>query len=287
MTDIWMPGAKRIPNPNTAPTDPQYPPKAIPHITWDKNGTPDKPVDLVPFPTLESYFGSGGGKDSAPHLLWNPFTGEVTQFFPSTSRSLSLVDLAGGTRTNRAGKVVVQIEALFFPYCRVNGKVYAKLTDTPCKGWPAINAWINSLGVPNKWPMGMPNGTSQRSEATWEHEGGWYGHSQVPENNHTDPISWPAFVTSSPVTKTAPAFPGRQYFVVGANNKYVTEVDKNLVRLKFTHYSANGAGKYTPGPQYTTWTKENVAAFQRSRGWSGSDADGLVGPQTWHDLFTL
>lgn len=287
MTDIWMPGAKQIPNGNTAPTDPEYPPRAIAHITWDKNASAAKPQDLVSFSALESYFSTGGGRDSAPHLLWNPFTGEFTQFFPSTSRSLSVVDASGGTRTNRAGAVVIQIEALFFPYCRVDGKIYAKLTDTPLKGWDRLNAWTKELGIPDSWPMGKPNGTSQRSESIWETKGGWYGHSQVPENDHTDPISWPDFVSTSPVTKTVPSFPGRQYFVVGANNAYVTEVDHNLVRLGFNHYSANGPGKYSPGPKYTTYTKENVAAFQRSRGWSGSDADGLVGPQTWHDLFTL
>lgn len=294
MAEDWMPGAKKIPSSNTAPTDKQYPAKAIPHITWDRNATAAKPADIVPFSALESYFSTGGGKGSAPHILWDPFTGECTQFFPASSRSLSLVDNASGTRTNRAGAVVIQIEALFFPYCRVNGKVYPKLTDTPCAGWAELNAWVKSHGVVDSWPMGKPNGTSQRSEAIWVSKGGWYGHSQVPENTHTDPISWPDFVITSPVTKpptkspvAAPVFPGRDKFVVGANNKYVTEVDKNLVRLKFTHYSANGVGKYSPGPQYTTYTKENVAAFQRSRGWSGSDADGLVGPQTWHDLFTL
>lgn len=291
MTELWLPSAEKhdLGHASYGDCDPNYPAKAIAHITWDRNATASKPSDLVPFSNLVSYF-THGGKGVAPHILWDPFNGNFAQFLPANSRSFSVEDHSGGTRTNRAGRVVIQIEALFFPYCRYNGKVYAKLSDTPCKNWGILQDWVHSLGVPNVWPMGYPNGSSQRSEHTWETTGGWYGHSQVPENSHTDPISWPKFVNTVPTkpthtTKVIPPFPGRHYFVVGAYNKYVTEVDKNLVRLKFTkHNDGNG---YQPGPRYTTYTRDNVKDFQHSRGWTGSDADGLVGPQTWHDLFAL
>jgi peptidoglycan hydrolase-like protein with peptidoglycan-binding domain len=35
-----------------------------------------------------------------------------------------------------------------------------------------------------------------------------------------------------------------------------------------------------PSGYYGTHTRRNVAAFQRRRGWSGSDADGLAGKET-------
>ncbi|MFE4857394.1 hypothetical protein [Streptomyces sp. NPDC056670] len=148
----------------------------------------------MPYESLRSYF-SGGGAGAAPHLLWDPFTGRFTQFFPANSRSKSVVDAAGGTRTNRAGAVVIQIEALFFPYCRTGGKVYPRLVDTPCKGWADLNAWVRSWGVPDTWPMGKPvDFSSNRSESVWESGAGWYAHAQVPENDHQDPGSWPAFI---------------------------------------------------------------------------------------------
>lgn len=287
MPDLWLPGATKHDIGNHAPTDHNYPAKAIAHITWDRNATASKPVNLVPFSNLVSYF-TGSGKGVAPHILWDPFVGSFAQFLPADSRSFSVADSTGGTRTNRAGKVVIQIEALFFPYCKWENKVYAKLTDTPCKNWQALENWIHSWGVDNRWPMGMPNGKSNRDEHIWEAQGGWYGHSQVPENTHTDPISWPNFTeiagTKTP-PKIIPTFPGEKYFKLNAYNNYVTQVDKNLVRLGFTHH--NDGNGYQPGPRYTTYTRDNVKDFQHSRGWSGPDADGYVGPKTWHDLFAL
>lgn len=199
MPDLWMPGATRLDIGDHQPTD-GGPAKAIPHITWDKNATAAKPIALVPYETLVDYFGrNSAGRAVAPHLLWDPFTGRVTQFVPANCRSKSLADAPGGTRTNRAGSVVIQIEALFFPYCEVDGKVYPRLVDTPCLGWAELHAWVKSWGVPDVWPMGRPTSFApNRSESIWESKAGWYGHSQVPENDHQDPGSWPAFITTPP-----------------------------------------------------------------------------------------
>ncbi|MEV4424078.1 hypothetical protein AB0K23_01620 [Streptomyces sp. NPDC049602] len=165
-------------------------------MTWDEDTTAANPLPVVPYSRLVDWFGRNpDGIPSAPHILWDPFEGRFTQFHPANSRSKSLADQAGGTRTNRAGSVVIQVEALFFPYCVWNGKTYPRLIDTPCKGWPQLLAWIRSWGVPDRWPMGPLTTRGNRDEETWETEAGWYGHSQVPENNHTDPGTWPAFAT--------------------------------------------------------------------------------------------
>ena len=138
MPELWMPGAEQVDVGDHAPCDAQYPPKAIGHVTWDRNATARAPLALVPFENLISYF-SGTGKGMAPHILWDVFSGRFAQFYPANSRSKSVVDLAGGTRTNRAGSVVIQVEALFFPYCKApDGKVYAELADTPCRGWQQL-----------------------------------------------------------------------------------------------------------------------------------------------------
>lgn len=196
MPNEWMPGATRLDIGDHAPTD-GGPAKAIGHITWDRNATAAKPAALVPYENLVGYFGKNpAGRAAAPHILWDPFTGRITQFVPASSRSKSLADSTGGTRTNRAGSVVIQVEALFFPHCVVGGKAYARLSDTPCKGWPELLAWVRSWGVPDAWPMGRPTDfTPHRSETTWEKSPGWYAHAHVPENDHQDPGSWPAFTT--------------------------------------------------------------------------------------------
>jgi hypothetical protein len=281
MAELWMPGATRLDVGDHAPTD-GGPAKAIAHITWDKNATAAKPVDLVPYTNLRSYF-AGGGAAVAPHILWDPFEGHFTQFVPANSRSKSLVDTVGGTRTNRAGSVVIQVEALFFPYCRVGKTVYAKLTDTPCKGWAELQAWVHSWGVPNAWPMGKPTDfSSHRSEAVWEKQGGWYGHSQVPENSHQDPGSWPAFVgttTAKPSTPTYEPFPGASFFKAGRRSPIIAAMHKRLV--------AEGCNRYKSSANADVWgsgDELSYAAWQRKLGYTGSSADGIPGATSWAKL---
>jgi len=281
MPDLWMPGATRLDIGDHAPTD-GGPAKAIAHITWDRNATAAKPADLVSYTNLRSYF-AGGGAGVAPHILWDPFEGHFTQFVPANSRSKSLVDQAGGTRTNRAGSVVIQIEALFFPYCRVGDKVYAKLADTPCKGWADLQAWVHSWGVPNTWPMGRPTDfTPHRSESVWEKQGGWYGHSQVPENTHQDPGSWPAFVGVTPAKPSTKPTVSLAHVVAAArkdpaaaqgHTTYKAEVllvEKALATEKLL------AALYVDG-SFGTKTLSAYASWQRKLGYTGSSADGIPG----------
>jgi hypothetical protein len=281
MAELWMPGAIRADVGDHAPCDTQYPAKAVAHITWDRNATPVKPQDLVPFADLKSYF-TGGGRGMAPHILWDPFEGRFAQFYPADSRSKSVVDLAGGTRTNRAGKVVLQIEALFFPHCKApDGKVYAELADTPCKGWQALQDWVTSWGVPHAWPMGRPvDFTPHRSEHVWETEGGWYGHSQVPENTHVDPGSWPAFITPRPApTAVYEPFPGSSFFKTGHRSPVIAAMHKRLVAVGCNHYaSAANADVWGPGDE------RSYAAWQRKLRYTGSDANGIPGPTSWSKL---
>lgn len=276
MADLWMPGAQKLDIGDHAPTD-GGPAKAIAHITWDKNATATNPVALVPYENLRSYF-SGGGKAVAPHILWDPFTGRVCQFVPANSRSKSLVDLAGGTRTNRAGAVVIQVEALFFPYCRVNGVTYAQLDDTPCKGWSELHAWVKSWGVPDAWPNGRPENCT-RDEHAWEAKAGWYPHKGVPENRHTDPLTWPAF-PAAPKPATPPVakpkyepFPGAAWFVMGRRSPIVAAMHDRLVAVGCNHYQSS-ANKDVLG----SGDKASYEAWQRKCGYPG---DWPPGKTTW------
>lgn len=293
MADLWLPGATRLDIGDHAPCDASYPARAIAHITWDKNATAAKPADLVPYKTLVDYFGRNpDGMAVAPHLLWNPFTGEITQFTPADSRSKSVADAAGGTRTNRAGRYVIQIESLYFPYCRVGGKVFPRLIDTPCLGWDRINAWTRSLGIPDSWPMGRPvDFTSHRSETTWETKGGWYAHAHVPENDHQDPGSWPAFVGAPVVTPPKPPapkppayepFPGAGFFTPGRRSPIIAAMHARLVAV--------GCDRYQSSTNKDVWgsgDKASYAAWQRSAaggGYAGAAADGIPGSASWGRL---
>lgn len=279
MAEIWMPGATIMDVGDHAPTD-GGPAKAIGHITWDDNGTASHPLPLAPYEDLQSYFGRNpSGKGAAPHILWDPFTGRFTQFVPSNSRSKSLVDQPGGTRTNRAGSVVIQVEALFFPYCKVDGKVYATLADTPCKGWPELNAWIRSHGVLDVWPMGQPNGfKSRRDNGVWASQSGWFAHGDVPENDHTDPGSWPAFTSSVPTTK--PTIDLSLLIQASRTDppKKGTPVSYPATKLVEQALVKEGllAGSLADG-HFGTATKDAYKKWQLRLGYTGSDADGEPG----------
>jgi hypothetical protein len=294
MPDQWMPGAEIHDLGDHAPTDQQYPPKAIAHITWDRNATAAAPQDWCTFDDLVNYFTTSGA-GAAPHFIWDPFSGRIAQLFPADSRSKSVLSPPGSpTRTNRAGRVVIQIEAVFFPYCRKDGQVYARLVDTPCAGWDRLHAFISSWGVPDVWPMGRPTDfTDHRDEQVWETQGGWYAHAHVPFNDHTDPGSWPDFGTagSDPAPQPTPApapdaTPARYQTTInglqygyGAQGDQVTAVGQALVARGFGSHYQQG-----PGPNWTDADTENYADYQRSLGYSGQAADGVPGPDSLRQL---
>lgn len=88
-----------------------------------------------------------------------------------------------------------------------------------------------------------------------------------------------------PVTPAKPAgwdgksWPGRGVFRLGQRHAAVTLLGKRLVAHGFgTHYRVG------PGPTFGPADKANVADFQRAQGWSGTDADGYPGPESWRRL---
>ncbi|MFD9322748.1 peptidoglycan-binding protein [Streptomyces sp. NPDC060053] len=284
MPEPWMPQALQVDIGDHAPYDPGFPARAIAHITADLEATAEAPLDLVPFANLKGFF-TGSGRSKAPHILWDPFTGAFAQFFPATSRSRAVFDADGGFRPNRSGKVVLQVEALFFPHCRVNGRVFVRLVETPCKGWDVLNAWISSWGIPNTWPMGRPTSLSRNTcpDEKWRSEGGWYAHAQVPENKHVDPGTWPKFTSQPseppPVGTQFEPFPGASFFQAGRKSPIIAGMHGRLVAEDCDRYtSSTGIDVWGPGDvrSYTAW--------QLKLGLEGSAADGVPGRFSWDRL---
>ena len=183
MPDLWMPGATRHSIGNTRAMD-GGPPRVVWHTTSNDR-------DHV-FENEVGWFTSGGASE-APHLIWDPFTGQIAQLFPADSRSLSLQN-DGAVRTNRTGQYCIQIETVFTQNETVGGKTYASVAETPCKGLPQIMAWLRSLGIPVGWPGGAPTAFHRQdvSLAFWQSHAGHYGHCHVPGNSHVDPGPMPA-----------------------------------------------------------------------------------------------
>ncbi|MFE5629637.1 peptidoglycan-binding protein [Streptomyces sp. NPDC056543] len=77
----------------------------------------------------------------------------------------------------------------------------------------------------------------------------------------------------------ATAYPGSEMFGPGANNAYVTRLGQLLVQRGGKQFYRQG-----PGPRWSEADRLATAAFQRSQGWKGKEADGLPGPHTWRLL---
>jgi peptidoglycan hydrolase-like protein with peptidoglycan-binding domain len=86
--------------------------------------------------------------------------------------------------------------------------------------------------------------------------------------------------TGAPASHGVPGYPGRNMFLPGADNPYVTELGQQLVKKGYGRHYATG-----PGPRWGEADRRAVEAFQRAQGWRGGAADGYPGPETWRRLF--
>jgi hypothetical protein len=153
------------------------------------------------------------------------------------------------------------------------------------KGWPEIREWLRSLGIKDGFPGGVPTGWTRDtvSLTTWLDEGGHYGHNQVPGNDHVDPGKLGSLFRNagSPAPKPTPVYapyPGAAFFRLGRRHALITELGRALVKAGYKGY------KQGPGPTFTMADKKAVTWFQKKQGWSGRDADGVPGAETWKRL---
>jgi hypothetical protein len=127
------------------------------------------------------------------HLIWDPVTGDVAQLVSvlRAGRALGAADhldwAPGRVRAHREnvnaeGRVCVQVGVL--------GQPGQPFTGGTLVGVDTIVSWLDSWGVPRRWPAGRPEGyriemsataaiTGRRSRAAWA-RGGHFGASQVP-----------------------------------------------------------------------------------------------------------
>jgi peptidoglycan hydrolase-like protein with peptidoglycan-binding domain len=278
MPDLWMPGATRHALGDEGAMG-GGPARAVWHITSNAHDW-----------TFKNELGwfTGGGADVAPHLLWDPFTGQIAQFFPADSRSLSLQN-AGDVRTNRTGAYCVQIEIVFTEGETVNGKKYNSVRDTPCKGLDQIMAWLRSLGIPDVWPGGAPTGFVRDTVSldAWTKFGGHYGHNQIPGNSHVDPGPMPDLFAHAPVTPPKQPTPAKPKVSL-AHVIYAAQHDPAAAQGHTSHQAevllvekalkAEGllASGYVDG-SFGSLTVSAYKAWQKRLGYTGSAADGIPG----------
>jgi len=182
----WMPEASRIRATDGGPLI-----GGAPRAVWLTLGTAPGAV------SVQSAAGRLISERRPCHLVWDPVTGEVAQLISvlRAGRALGAADhldwapgrvRAHPENVNAEGRVCVQIGVLGHP-----GEPF---TSGPLVGIEAIVSWLDSWGVPRRWPAGRPERyhrdgptiASERSRVAWA-RGGHFGASQVPGCDNTGP----------------------------------------------------------------------------------------------------
>jgi len=272
----WIPGAERLGDGSIggAMDSPTKPARVVWHST--ESGAGD-----AAFKAVAGYLIKIGAE---PHILYDPTTDRLGQFGPLNQSARALKN-DGSTRTNRTGKVCIQIEVLARAATPFTG--YWK----PGPNFRALMAAIRSWGVPDTFPMGAlasryADPAAKRTRDVWLSEGGHYGHSNIPGNDHWDPgnISKSALFAAAPTAAkpkpvaTYEPFPGAAFFKRKPKSAIVTAMGKRLVAAGYKGY------KVGPGPQWTDADREAYAWWQRKCGYSGAGADGWPGKSSWDRL---
>ncbi|MFB7545095.1 MULTISPECIES: peptidoglycan-binding protein LysM [Streptomyces] len=281
---VWISGAIRLGDGSIggAMDTPGNPPRVTHHST-------ESPAGGKYLESVGSYLIRVAAE---PQLIYCPVTDRVGQFGPLSQSGRALRN-DGTRRTNREGRVNIQIEVLG----------YAKSPWTtgwdPAKkpGWQKILAAARSWGVPDAFPAGppakYPGPGKSRSRTTWQTKGGHFSHGDVPGNDHGDPgaISTTKVLYKKPTTpapdKPAPAKPKVSVaHLVAAAKKDVPAAEGHTtypteVRLLEAALVAEGllSKSYADG-SFGSKTVTAYAAWQRSKAggsYTGAAADGIPG----------
>lgn len=85
-------------------------------------------------------------------------------------------------------------------------------------------------------------------------------------------------ISSSPYLWDGVSFPGSAMFYIGAEGPWVTYLGERLIAHGWTGYTTGA------GPTFTEKDQAAVLWFQEAQGWTGANATGIPGPETWRRL---
>jgi hypothetical protein len=280
MGTIWIPGAERLGDGSIGGA--MDTPDKKPRVTWHttESGAGDAAFNAVAgYLIAEQY---------EPHILYDPTTDRLGQFGPLNESARALQNW-GAVRTNRTGKVNIQIEVLARAGTPFTG--YWK----PGKNFRALMAAIRSWGVPDLFPLPLSADSEHcvRTSSVWLDGGAHFGHSNTPGQNHWDPgaIDTQALFAAAPlpvpVPKPSPK-PSAKPVVSVAHLNEARERDIPAPTGHTTHKTEvlvveralNAEGLLSSTWVDGSWgTKNDDAynAFRRKMGYTGSAAEGEIG----------
>ncbi|MFJ4768467.1 peptidoglycan-binding protein [Streptomyces uncialis] len=283
---IWIEEAERLGDGSIggAMDSPTAPGRVVWHTTESGHGN-------TSFVAVDGHLRRIGAE---PHILYDPTTDRLGQYGPLNQSARALRN-DGLTRTNRTGRVCIQVEVL----ARA-GKPFTSYWK-PGPNFRALMRAIRSWGVPDVWPAGAlatsGSARTSRSRTTWAAKGGHYGHVAVPGNDHWDPgaIDRGAIfraadvdVKPKPTVPTKPSRPStptvdlsnlisaarrdpglRQGGTTHPADVKVIEAALKAEGLLSAAYASDGSFGSTTVSAYQKW--------QQRCGFTGSAADGIPG----------
>jgi hypothetical protein len=262
--EVWIPEAERLTPAGHAGTMSGIGgPRATLHCTVSDPGSFDAMVGVLT------------RKAAEPHLVWDPLTDRLGQFFPLTSSARALVSGSHAVSHNKMGTVNIQVEVCARPVDWTAGATFR-----PGPRFRAMMRAIRSHGVRNDFVARLARTSDDNVRQSWAtfsstSAGGarWWGHCNVPApETHWDP---------GPISTA-------RFFAAGAPLPPATtpsEVPMFLVRV-------DGApAVYTANTIHARWVRTpeelaRVRSLYAMRGWpttvtvvdSLSGIGALVGP---------
>lgn len=275
MSDLWMPGATREPQAGGVTLNTSLPPRATWHITWDALTNGVQP----PFENVSNYLKRVG---YCPHIMWDPFTGKIVQYYPANVGGRAL------NAWNEDGAVNIQVEIYFTPGVTHEGKVYNTVAETPGVGFAELLTWMDGFGIPRTWPMGAPAWQGNSRDANvWNENAGHYGHCNVPNNTHSDPGPMLSLTGVAPVQPPTPQPPTTSGKTI---NELATEVIAGLhgngaereasLGSQFTAVQAEVNRRYgasTPPPAESKSIDQLVEEVNMGLHGNGADREASLG----------
>ncbi|MFD5161042.1 peptidoglycan-binding protein [Streptomyces hawaiiensis] len=296
MGEIWIKEAEKLGDGSIggAMDTPSQPPRVVWHTTESGHGN-------TFFKNIGDYLIRIGAE---PHILYDPSTDRLGQYGPLNQSARALRN-DGLTRTNRTGKVCIQIEVL--------ARASRPFTEywKPGPNFKALMRAIRSWGVPDVWPAGALAGSyndssAKRSRTTWAAKGGHYGHCNIPGNNHWDPgkidkaaifKAAPKDSTPAPSKPSTPAKPAPAKPTVDLSNLIAAaRRDPGLKQGGTTHpadvkvveaaLKAEGllSAAYASDGSFGSSTVAAYRKWQQRCGYTGSAADGIPGKASLEKL---
>jgi hypothetical protein len=251
-------------------------PESGPRFTWHVTVSPQGY-----FTSMASYLIAAGFE---PQVLYDPKSDRLGQFGPLTQSARALQN-DGARRTNREGKVNIQVEVVAMP-----SPPWTDGFDPAAKpNFRKLLAAGRAHGIPDVWPAGPPVSSSKqampRTRSIWQSKAGHYGHCHVPGNTHWDPGGIDVSKVPGKATKPNPTpkpavkyepFPGAAWFSMGRTSPIVAAMHDRLVAV--------GCGKYKSSANKNVIGSGDKASYEAWQEKCGFPGDWPPGKTTWDKL---